>query len=164
MVGGRQPLEHGGDRVGEGLLTQQALVETRADLGDGVLERVEAGECVGGGGGRGASRHVTGEGRDAIGALALDQRGDPLLGAFGGGLGLRPCHLHLLLRDLGVGGERGELAADLALDVFDPLLQFVQFDDRLGGLFVAEEAVDRVRVDDVGVVDVSWFAEHGVVP
>ncbi len=42
----RHALEHRGDRLSEGLLTLEAFVESLADLGDGVLEGVEAGGDV----------------------------------------------------------------------------------------------------------------------
>ncbi len=99
---------------------------------------------------------------DPVGAFALDEGGEPLFGAFGGGLGLRPGELDLLLADLGVGGERGELAADLRLDLLDAVLQFVDLQRVGGGGLVAEEPVDRTRVEQIAVVAVSWFAEHGV--
>ncbi len=68
----------------------------------------------------------------------------------------------MLLGDLGVGGERGELAADLRLHLLDAVLQFVHFDHGLGRGLVAEESVDRIGVDGVGVVSLVGLAEHGV--
>ena len=62
-------LEHRGDRLRECLLTLEAFVESLADLGDGVLERVEACGDIG-------SRACGGNARergDAVGALALDE-------------------------------------------------------------------------------------------
>jgi hypothetical protein len=158
-----EPVEHRGDRLGQFFLSLQAVGKAGTDLVDGEVECVEpiahhdverrvVGRRLE------VSRGVARERRETVGAFAFDQFGQALFGALGCGLRLRAGELHLLLRDLCVGGERGELAVDLCLDLFDSPLQFVHLDDGLGGALVAEEAVDRAGVE--GVVEVSWSTEH----
>ncbi len=62
---------------------------------------------------------------DPVGALALDQLGEALFAALGGRLRFGPGEFDLFLGDLGVRGERGELAVDLRLDLRDASMQFV---------------------------------------
>ena len=66
---------------------------------------------------------------DAVGTLALDEFGEPVFAALGRGLGFGAGELDLLLGDLGVRGERRELAADLRLDLGDAVMEFVDADD-----------------------------------
>ena len=134
---GRAVLEEPVDRCRQRHLLSEAFVEGGLDLSDAVLEGVETGGDVA----AGSIRSVGVDGADPVGPLALDEFGQAVFAALGRGLGLGAGELDLLLSDLGVGGERRELAADLRLGLDDALAKRIDLGRLVGRTFVTEEAL-----------------------
>ena len=148
-------LEHRGDCLGERLLTLEALVESLADLGDGVLEGIEARGDVGAE--PPGATPVNEEMRSARSRSMSDVRrcSDRSVMALASDRATSTCSWAIWAY---VASEVNWL---LICDshLLHPVLQFLHFHDGLGRGLVAEEAVDRVGVEGVGVVDV-----RGVLP
>ncbi|MFT6392205.1 MAG: hypothetical protein ACJA14_001725, partial [Ilumatobacter sp.] len=81
---------------------------------------------------------------------------------FIGVLGFGANELDLLLCDLGVGSERGELARDLLFNLVDPLVKVIDPHGLCHGGFVAEEVVngDVAFQSIVDLAEFFGFAEH----
>ena len=148
--GGGAVARTAGDRLGERELLGEALVEGDLDLGDAALEGVEP--LVHDARGRADAGASPRPRRDRSARSRSIEVGQAVLTPLGRGPRFGSGELDLLLGDLGVRGERGELAADLRLDLCDAVVQFVDSTYDLGRGLVTEEVVDGGRVEGVGVV------------